>query len=269
MIVARATAFRGVDVPLDAAHPLWHGRRMPSADYVIVGAGSAGCVLANRLSEEPSDRMLLLEAGGKGRHPNISIPAAFAKQFHTKLDWDLATEPEPHCAERNPLPAARQGPRRLELRERDALRPRPPARLPPLASPGRRGLGVAGRAALLKAEHNERGASEHHAVGGPLNVADTRSPRPLTPLFLEAAKTAGIPRGSGLQRPGAGRRLMRAGDAEETGGAGARPTPPAAASEPSGGHGRACAQGRGRGHARRGCALPRQEGGRAAGACRP
>ena len=41
--------------------------------------------------------MLLLEAGGKDRHPNIEIPAAFAKQFHTKLDWDYATEPEPHC----------------------------------------------------------------------------------------------------------------------------------------------------------------------------
>jgi choline dehydrogenase-like flavoprotein len=41
--------------------------------------------------------VLLLEAGGRGLHPNIAIPAAFAKQFHTRLDWDLATEPEPHC----------------------------------------------------------------------------------------------------------------------------------------------------------------------------
>ena len=62
---------------------------MPSADYVIVGAGSAGCVLANRLTEDPATRVLLLEAGGKDRHPNIKIPAAFAKQFKTKLDWDL------------------------------------------------------------------------------------------------------------------------------------------------------------------------------------
>src|SRR5437764_675356 len=64
-------------------------------DYVIVGAGSAGCVLANRLSEDPSVRVLLLEAGGSDRSLNIKIPAAFPKQFHTKLDWDFATEPEP------------------------------------------------------------------------------------------------------------------------------------------------------------------------------
>src|SRR5690242_21170153 len=74
---------------------------MPSADYVIVGAGSAGCALAGRLSEDPSTRVLLIEAGGPDRHPNIKIPAAFAKQFRTKLDWDFNTEPEPHCAGRS------------------------------------------------------------------------------------------------------------------------------------------------------------------------
>ena len=65
-------------------------------DYIIVGAGSAGCVLASRLSEDPSVRVLLLEAGGKDRALKIKIPAAFPQQFHTKLDWDFATEPEPH-----------------------------------------------------------------------------------------------------------------------------------------------------------------------------
>src|SRR4051794_23433151 len=72
-------------------------RCMPSADYVIVGAGSAGCVLANRLTEDPDVSVLLIEAGRRDRSPNIKIPAAFANQFHTKLDWDFATEPEPHC----------------------------------------------------------------------------------------------------------------------------------------------------------------------------
>ena len=65
-------------------------------DYIVVGAGSAGCVLADRLTEDPATRVLLIEAGGRDRSPNIKIPAAFAKQFHTKLDWDFSTEPEPH-----------------------------------------------------------------------------------------------------------------------------------------------------------------------------
>ena len=56
---------------------------MADPDYVIVGAGSAGCVLANRLTEDPSARVLLIEAGGKDRSLNIKIPAAFPNQFHT------------------------------------------------------------------------------------------------------------------------------------------------------------------------------------------
>ena len=69
-------------------------------DYVIVGAGAAGCVLANRLSEKGAS-VLVLEAGGSDKHPNIRIPAAFNKQFRTKHDWDFSTDPEPGCANRS------------------------------------------------------------------------------------------------------------------------------------------------------------------------
>src|SRR4051812_35258765 len=74
---------------------------MGTYDYVIVGAGSAGCVLANRLSADPSTRVLLLEAGGSDRKLNIRIPTAFAKQFRSDLDWNYSSEPEPNLIGRS------------------------------------------------------------------------------------------------------------------------------------------------------------------------
>jgi choline dehydrogenase-like flavoprotein len=70
-------------------------------DYVIVGAGSAGCVLANRLSADPSVRVLLLEAGGSDRKMNVRIPVGFAKQFRTDLDWAYTAEPDPNLIGRS------------------------------------------------------------------------------------------------------------------------------------------------------------------------
>jgi choline dehydrogenase len=69
-------------------------------DVIIAGAGSAGCVLANRLSEDPATRVLLLEAGPRDRKLEIAIPAAFSKLFGTKVDWGFETEPEPGTAGR-------------------------------------------------------------------------------------------------------------------------------------------------------------------------
>lgn len=171
-------------------------------DYVIVGAGSAGCTLAARLTEDPSVSVTLIEAGGKGRHPNISIPAAFAKQFRTKLDWDYETEPEPHCDGRSLYI-----PRGKGLGGSSSMNAMLYVRGRPLdydlwASDGCEGWGWDDvRPYFLKAENNERGASEHHAVGGPLNVADERSPRRLTARFLAAAEAAGIPRVSDYNGP--------------------------------------------------------------------
>jgi choline dehydrogenase len=170
-------------------------RAMTEADYVIVGAGSAGCVLASRLSEDPSVRVLLIEAGGKSKHPNVMIPAAFAKQFKTKLDWDYSTEPEPGCANRSLYI-----PRGKGLGGSSSMNAMLYVRGRPLdydlwESQGCPGWGWNDvRPYFLRAENNERGESEHHAVGGPLNVADERSPRKLTGRFLAAAEAAGIPR---------------------------------------------------------------------------
>jgi choline dehydrogenase-like flavoprotein len=168
---------------------------MPSPDYVIVGAGSAGCVLAGRLTEDPSVRVLLFEAGPKDRSPNIKIPAAFGNQFHDrKLDWDFETEPEPGCAGRRLYV-----PRGKTLGGSSSMNAMLYVRGRPLdydlwVKAGAEGWGWNDVLPyFMKAENNERGASEFHATGGPLNVANQRSPPPLVKELLDASQAAGIP----------------------------------------------------------------------------
>jgi choline dehydrogenase-like flavoprotein len=164
-------------------------------DYVIVGAGSAGCVLANRLSEDPSVRVLLLEAGGKDRSPNIKIPAAFPKQFHTKLDWEYATEPEPHVDDRSLFI-----PRGKTLGGSSSMNAMLYVRGRPLDYDAWEAQGAPGwgfRDVLpyfMKSEDNVRGPSEFHGAGGPLRVSEQRSPRPLNERLLQASEASGIPR---------------------------------------------------------------------------
>ena len=97
-------------------------------DYVIVGAGSAGCVLAARLSEDPDVRVLLIEAGPPDTNDFIHIPAAFGSLFRTEVDWDHSTVWEPQLHNRR-VSAAGKDARRLLLDERDDLHPRQPRRL--------------------------------------------------------------------------------------------------------------------------------------------
>jgi choline dehydrogenase len=164
-------------------------------DYVIVGAGSAGCVLANRLSEDPSTRVLLLEAGGSDRSLKIKIPAAFAQQFHTKLDWDYATEPEAHVDGRSLYI-----PRGKVLGGSSSMNAMLYVRGRPLDYDGWEAQGAPGwgYASVLpyfiKAEDNARGPSAYHGAGGPLRVCEQRSPRPLNARLLAASEAAGIPR---------------------------------------------------------------------------
>jgi choline dehydrogenase-like flavoprotein len=168
---------------------------MESYDYVIAGAGAAGCVLGARLSEDPGVSVLVVEAGGKGRHPNIAIPAAFAKQFKTKLDWDLATEPEPHCNGRSLYI-----PRGKGLGGSTSMNAMLYVRGRAMDYDMWEAEGATGwnwentRPYFLQSECNTRGASEHHGADGPLKVADQRSPRKLTHQFVAAAQNAGYKR---------------------------------------------------------------------------
>jgi choline dehydrogenase len=164
-------------------------------DHVVVGAGSAGCVLANRLSEDPDVRVLLLEAGGRDRSPNIKIPAAFANQFHTKLDWDFWTEPEPHVDGRSLYI-----PRGKSLGGSSSMNAMLYVRGRPLDYDLWRDAGAGGWGwedvlpYFLRSERNCRGASEWHGEGGELVVSEQRSPRPMVRRLLDASVAAGIPR---------------------------------------------------------------------------
>ena len=164
-------------------------------DYVIVGAGSAGCVLANRLSEDPSARVLLIEAGGKDRSLKIKIPAAFPEQFHTKLDWDFATEPEAHVDGRELYV-----PRGKALGGSSSMNAMLYVRGRPLDYDGWEAQGAPGWGYadvlpyFIRAEDNVRGASEYHGAGGPLRVSEQRSPRPMNRRWIAACEAVGIRR---------------------------------------------------------------------------
>jgi choline dehydrogenase-like flavoprotein len=164
-------------------------------DYVIVGAGSAGCVLANRLSEDPSARVLLIEAGGKDRSLKIKIPAAFPEQFHTKLDWDFATEPEAHVDGRELYI-----PRGKALGGSSSMNAMLYVRGRPLDYDGWEAQGAPGWGYadvlpyFIRAEDNVRGGSEYHGAGGPLRVSEQRSPRPMNRRWIAACEAVGIRR---------------------------------------------------------------------------
>ncbi|MGP0034222.1 MAG: GMC family oxidoreductase [Solirubrobacteraceae bacterium] len=171
-------------------------------DYVIVGAGSAGCVLANRLSEDPDVTVLLIEAGGPDSNELIHIPAAWTALFRTDQDWDHSTGYEPHCDNRRIfLPRGKvlggsssvngmiyiRGNRRDYDEWRDL---------------GCVGWGWRDLLPYFKrAEDNERGASDLHGVGGPLRVSDPRVHNAIQQAFIDAAIAHGIPRNDDFNGP--------------------------------------------------------------------
>lgn len=165
-----------------------------SFDYIIVGAGAAGCAVAHRLSADPDVSVLLLEAGPRDSSPLIHMPAGFTKLSGRNVNWCFKTVPQTHVNNREMhYPQGRtlggsssinamiyiRG-HRLDYEEWKEL-----------------GCGGWGYEDVLpyfkRSENNERFADKYHAQGGPLNVADQRQHNPLTRAFVRSAQEVGIP----------------------------------------------------------------------------
>jgi choline dehydrogenase len=164
-----------------------------SYDYIIVGAGSAGCVLAGRLSEMRAATVLLVEAGGSDAAREVRIPAAFSRLFKTARDWNYATEDEPYLNGRRLYwPRGKMIGGSSSMNAMIYIRGNP-ADYEHWKQLGNCGWGWADVLPYFeKSEHQERGRSELHGRGGPLWVGDLRYVNELTRAFLGAAREVGI-----------------------------------------------------------------------------
>jgi choline dehydrogenase-like flavoprotein len=185
------------------------GEKVAVYDYVIAGAGSAGCVLAARLSENPAARVLLLEAGPPDDADEIHIPAALNLLFQSTFDWDFRTVPQDRAAGREIYwPRGRmlggsssmnamiyiRGARHDYDTWRDEY--------------GCTGWGYTDLMPYFRrAEDNSRGASAYHGAGGPLSVSDLKYRSPLTKAFTASVREWGLPANddfNGPQQDGSG-----------------------------------------------------------------
>ena len=169
---------------------------MEEFDYIIIGAGSAGCVLANRLSAISSNKILLLEAGGKDTYPWIHIPVGYYKTMHNpKTDWCFKTEPDITMNNRSI-----NYPRGKTLGGSSSINGLLYIRGQEQDYDMWRQLGNVGWSwkdvlpYFLKSENQERGKSEFHGVEGPISVEDQRIQLDILNVFMNAAEEIGIPK---------------------------------------------------------------------------
>ncbi len=172
-------------------------------DYVIVGGGSAGCVLANRLSEDPDVSVLLLEAGAADTNDLIHIPAAFSALMRTSSDWDHSTVWEPHINNRRVyLPRGRTLGGSSSINAMIYIRGNRADYDGWVSEDGCAGWGFDDMLPyFLRSEDNARGASDLHGEGGPLHVEEGRSRNPIAKAWVDSAMAMEIPANDDFNGP--------------------------------------------------------------------
>src|SRR5437868_1747426 len=173
------------------------------ADFIVIGAGSAGCAVAARLSEDPGTRVLLLEAGGDDDNRWIHIPLGFGKTFaDPSVNWCYETEPDPGAGDRRVY-----WPRGKVLGGSSSINGMVYIRGQREDFDHWRQLGNAGWSFddvlpyFRRSEDQQRGADDLHGAGGPLRVSDVSEPHPLCEAFIEASEQAGFPRNDDFNGP--------------------------------------------------------------------
>src|SRR5882724_458465 len=179
------------------------------ADFVMVGAGSAGCAVAARLSEDPATRVVLIEAGGEDKNRWIHIPLGFGKTFaDPSVNWCYETEPDPGAGDRRVF-----WPRGKVLGGSSSINGMVYIRGQAEDFDHWRQLGNSGWSFddvlpyFRRSEDQQRGEDDLHGVGGPLSVSDVSEGHPLCDAFIDACEQAGLPRTddfNGASQEGAG-----------------------------------------------------------------